>query len=295
MSLSKPMLGFCQFGPRNKLLWNSNRNTKIFINENAYEDIVCEMTAILSRGYELRPILRGCPIAMGHWLQHQGSNTRGCHNDVVTMSLMVSEITSLTIVYSTVYSGADQRKHQSSASLAFVRGIHRGPVTRKMFPFDDVIMVGKNDRRQTATNHNKAQTVCRFSGYAVFVTASANVTWHLIIQRNLLSANIYLIYHEPLWRRLSMLIQVHGVMIASTQDYGMHIVYKKYIKLTMMVLHHGLWWFHDGYMYIIWILDMAFLKFYRLKLGRMVIWLFDGCITWYIDESEVRGPLGALL
>ena len=58
------------------------------------------------------------------------------------------QITSLTIVYSTVYSDADQSKHQSSASLAFVRGIHRGPVnsphkwpvTRKMFPFDDVIM-----------------------------------------------------------------------------------------------------------------------------------------------------------
>ena len=41
---------------------------------------------------------------------------------------MASEITSLTIVYSTVYSCADQGKHQSSASLAFVRGIHRGPV-----------------------------------------------------------------------------------------------------------------------------------------------------------------------
>ena len=59
-----------------------------------------------------------------------------------------SQIPSLTIVNSTVYSGADQRKLQSSASLAFVRGIHRGPldsphkcpVTRKMFPFDDVIM-----------------------------------------------------------------------------------------------------------------------------------------------------------
>ena len=60
----------------------------------------------------------------------------------------VSQITSLTIVYSTVYSGADQRKHQSSASLAFVWVIHRGPVisphkwpvTRKMFPFDYGIM-----------------------------------------------------------------------------------------------------------------------------------------------------------
>ena len=54
----------------------------------------------------------------------------------------------LTIVYSTVCSGADQRKHQSYVSLAFVWGIHRWPVnsphkwpvTRKMFPFDDVIM-----------------------------------------------------------------------------------------------------------------------------------------------------------
>ena len=57
------------------------------------------------------------------------------------MGAMASQITSLTIVYSTVYSGADQRKHQSSASLAFVWRIHRGPmnsphkwpVTRKVF------------------------------------------------------------------------------------------------------------------------------------------------------------------
>ena len=41
------------------------------------------------------------------------------------MSLMASQITSLTVVYSTAYSDADQRKHQSSASLAFVWGIHR--------------------------------------------------------------------------------------------------------------------------------------------------------------------------
>ena len=65
------------------------------------------------------------------------------------MSTIASQITSLTIVYSIVYSDADQRKHQSSASLAFVRGIHGGPVnsshkwpvSRKMFPFDDVIML----------------------------------------------------------------------------------------------------------------------------------------------------------
>ena len=43
----------------------------------------------------------------------------------VKMGAMASQITSLTIVYSTVYSGTDPRKYQSSASLAFVRGIHR--------------------------------------------------------------------------------------------------------------------------------------------------------------------------
>ena len=66
----------------------------------------------------------------------------------VKMGAMVSQITSLTIVYSTVYSGEDQGKHQSSASLAFVWGSHRGPVSsphkwpvmRKMSPYDDVIM-----------------------------------------------------------------------------------------------------------------------------------------------------------
>ena len=64
------------------------------------------------------------------------------------MIAMASQITSLTIVYSTVYSGTDQRKHPNSASLAFVRGFHQGPVNsphkrpvmRKMLSFDDVIM-----------------------------------------------------------------------------------------------------------------------------------------------------------
>ena len=71
------------------------------------------------------------------------------HYSDVIMSAMTSQITSVSIVCSSVCSGTDQRKHQSSASLAFVRGIrrwlvnspHKGPVTRKMFPFGDVIMI----------------------------------------------------------------------------------------------------------------------------------------------------------
>ena len=82
------------------------------------------------------------------WSPHTLFENRIYHYDDVIMEAIASQITSLTIVYSTVYSGADQSKHQSSASLAFVWGIHRGPVnsphkwpvTRKMFPFDDVIM-----------------------------------------------------------------------------------------------------------------------------------------------------------
>ena len=74
------------------------------------------------------------------------------------MSALAFQITSVAIVCSTIYSGVDKRKHQTSASLAFVRGIHRwpvnspykGPVTRKMFPFDDVNMLYNKDERVEA-------------------------------------------------------------------------------------------------------------------------------------------------
>ena len=73
------------------------------------------------------------------------------------MGAIASQITSLIIVYSNVYSDADQRKLESSTSLAFVRGIHRGPVnsphkwpvTWKIFPFDDVIMIFQGSKTDT--------------------------------------------------------------------------------------------------------------------------------------------------
>ena len=80
---------------------------------------------------------------------HENLHWRKCVWKSLPWRQMAPQITSITINYWTVWSGADQRKHQSSASLAFVMGIprwpvnspHKGPVARKMFPFDDVVMV----------------------------------------------------------------------------------------------------------------------------------------------------------
>ena len=96
------------------------------------------------------------------------------YNDAI-MGTMASQITSLTIINSAVYPGADQRKHQSSASLAFVQGIHRspvnsphkGPVTWKIFPFDDIIMSrGCFFRKVTATPISMGNPT-RLTGIAV--------------------------------------------------------------------------------------------------------------------------------
>ena len=81
-------------------------------------------------------------------LWHSGQNDFTRHYSDVIMGAMASHITDSSIVYLTVCSGADQRKHQSSALLSFARGIHgwpvnfpnKRPVTRKMFLFDYVII-----------------------------------------------------------------------------------------------------------------------------------------------------------
>ena len=106
---------------------------------------------------------------------------RQFHYSDVIMGSIVSQIPSLTIVYSTVYSGSDQRKHQSSASLAFVRGIHRrpvncphkGPVTRKIFPFDYDIMFDERvlPSEPRCCNHDKTnlwKPRTYFAGYTLF-------------------------------------------------------------------------------------------------------------------------------
>ena len=97
--------------------------------------------SVISRHMSRIKFTSTCETAL-RWMPEDifGTNFTLHYNDVKTGAI-ASQITSLMIVFLTVYSDADQRKHQSSVSLAFVRGIHRGPVnsphkwpvTRKCF------------------------------------------------------------------------------------------------------------------------------------------------------------------
>ena len=134
-------------------------------------------------------------FALGHWfvpriewmncrvdmltnLDFFGTIQLSHYSDLI-MGTIASEITSLTIVYSTVYSVADQSKPQSSSSLAFMQGIHRRPVnyphkrpvTWKMFPFHDVIMLA-NKRAYVA------------SGWSHIITKSPSISSHLLPYRD---------------------------------------------------------------------------------------------------------------
>ena len=113
----------------------------------------------------------------------------GHYIDVI-MTTMASQITSLMVVYSTVSSGADQRKHQSYASLTIVWGIHRWPVnsphkwpvTRKMFPFDDVIMhhsLGQQSAWIAAMVIDETFSRSAWNSVNVLST-SVDVSWHIV-------------------------------------------------------------------------------------------------------------------
>ena len=90
----------------------------------------------------------GIGVGFIYKTEYHGHILRQGNDDDVIMGAMASQLTDVSIVCSTVCSGANRRKHQSSASVAFARPInrwpmdspHKGPVTRKMFPFDEVIM-----------------------------------------------------------------------------------------------------------------------------------------------------------
>ena len=131
------------------LLWRSSDGSESLHIDTTRGEMRCVIMSNLSRACKHTPYASQNMIIVMLWFVFMWlAQCVEIHYDDAIMGAIGSQITSLTIVYSTVYSGADQSKHQSSASLAFVWGIHRGPVnsphkwpvTRKMFPFDDVIM-----------------------------------------------------------------------------------------------------------------------------------------------------------
>ena len=93
-------------------IWRQGENINIRCNKISHLSVA--MILIIGNEYEYVHI-----ASILHW-----NNEPQNYNDVI-MSTMASQITSLAIVYSTVYSGTNDRTHQRSASLAFVQGIHR--------------------------------------------------------------------------------------------------------------------------------------------------------------------------
>ena len=135
------------------------------------------------------------------------------YNDVI-MGAIASQITSLTIVYSTVYSGAYQRKHQSSASLDFVRANHRGPVnsphkwpvTRQMFPFDDVIMP------KYIFEKNGPKTVFVYNPFFLYIVANNDLHLGRWYKHQLDKSSIRHIFWYCIWSQLH-LIELHSKQI----------------------------------------------------------------------------------
>ena len=128
------------------------------------------------------------------------------------MGTMTYQITGLMSVYSTDYSGADQRKHQSSASLARVRRIHRwtvnsphkGPVTRKIFPFDDVIMICFNWNCGNSTHQyvlldiiSCYRTTC-ISSQTVKIWIKRSISTRRHFQKNSWKDDVYILFQISL-------------------------------------------------------------------------------------------------
>ena len=164
-ALSESMLDMCQLDSKEqisvKVEWKHNNmhiwKTWKYCLENGDRSVfyTCILTSCLiisaQSTWEVRPGYVWRHLDLPEWVRifrpHYQFRLFLYYSDVI-MTTMASQITSLTVVHSIVYSDADKRKHQNSALLAFVRGIHRwpvnsphkGPVTRKMLPFDDVTM-----------------------------------------------------------------------------------------------------------------------------------------------------------
>ena len=187
--------------------------------------------------YDNSPILRDVVVIMKMYSPNKcyfrNTSDESTHYSDVIMGSIASQITSLTIVYSSVYSGADQRKHQNSPSLAFVRGIHpyKKPVTRKMFPFDDVIM---NAVRQHIITWAKTDlNVCRHMESLIhneFPRSINESNTQILVNKSILQLN-YMVFcwntiswiYNKLWNWICRFLQVYIQNIS--------IAYRNFIRV----------------------------------------------------------------
>ena len=107
--------------PPPDLSWINKRDIRVRWYNSRYISVKIESTWLLLMSWHL---FRTSASATEMLTWANTSTNEMIHYSDVIMGTMASQITSRMIVYSTVYSGADQRKHQNSASLAFVRVIH---------------------------------------------------------------------------------------------------------------------------------------------------------------------------
>ena len=146
------------------------------------------------------------------------------------MSAMASLVTRVTIVYSTVCSGADQSQHQSSASLTFVRGIHqwpanaplKGPVKRKILPFDDVIMT---------YNFRKMPFICRLwikvdKALQPLISSHGYAMLH--------NSSMWIIVSPALIRKAGLFINVQMSLYVKVYMYIMLLLWRTKIKYRIL-------------------------------------------------------------
>ena len=148
------------------------------------------------------------------------------------MSAVAFQITGVSMVCSTVCSGADQRKHQSSASLALMRRIHQWlvntphnrPVKWNMFPFDDIIMWNPSSSRTRISvsclvNHMAADDLAGGQGSSshgidwVSLDYSGFNTRALSQHKDHLSWNGYFNYKDKMVMRPSYLYKGNPILV----------------------------------------------------------------------------------
>ena len=121
------------------------------------------------------------------------------------------------------YTGTDQRKHQNYAPLAFARGIHRwpvnsphkGPVTRKMFPFDDVIMKFSH---HSSTCFCTPVIVVEIGNTKLQDIGGVNVTNEITCPID----NTGIILKDPRRETITVLLQIRN-FVDSVQDVSIHL------------------------------------------------------------------------